>query len=132
MQHTEIERKFLVRSDGWRGKGNAKKIRQGYIARFQNRTVRVRLEGERGVLNIKYRNGGISRSEFEYEIPPVRIIRSTLPQTVAASFAISLATLRHIASYMIAAYPSPSAIIFSTSRASAVPRWAIRDRKSVV
>ena len=69
MRQTEIERKFLVRGDGWRGKGFAVKYRQGYIARTQDRTVRVRLAGERGELNIKYRSGTISRREFEYEIP---------------------------------------------------------------
>lgn len=69
MKQQEIERKFLVKSDGWRGKGKGELFRQGYIARTQDRTVRVRVAGERGTLTIKYRGAGIARSEFEYVIP---------------------------------------------------------------
>ncbi len=69
MKQQEIERKFLVKSDGWRGLGPGKLYRQGYIARTQDRTVRVRVAGDRGTLTIKYRGEGIVRNEFEYEIP---------------------------------------------------------------
>ncbi len=69
MKQQEIERKFLVRNDGWRGMGTTTLFRQGYIARTQDRTVRVRVAGEKGMLTIKYRGEGIARSEFEYEIP---------------------------------------------------------------
>ena len=69
MKQQEIERKFLVRGDGWRGKGKSELFRQGYIARTQDRTVRVRVAGEKGTLTIKYRGEGIARSEFEYDIP---------------------------------------------------------------
>ena len=38
----EIERKFLVRSDGWRSGAEAKSVlRQGYIASMDDRSVRV-------------------------------------------------------------------------------------------
>jgi len=69
MKQKEIERKFLVRNDGWRGRGKGVLYRQGYIARTQDRTVRVRVAGELGMLTIKYRGQGITRSEFEYDIP---------------------------------------------------------------
>ncbi len=69
MKQQEIERKFLVRDDSWRGRGTTALFRQGYIARTQDRTVRVRVAGEKGMLTIKYRGEGIARSEFEYEIP---------------------------------------------------------------
>ncbi len=69
MWQTEIERKFLVRDDGWRGKGTGVPFRQGYIARMQNRTVRVRVAGGKGFINIKIRGEGIARSEFEYSVP---------------------------------------------------------------
>ena len=69
MKQQEIERKFLVKSDGWRGRGTSELFRQGYIARTQDRTVRVRVAGERGILTIKYRGKGIARNEFEYDIP---------------------------------------------------------------
>ena len=69
MKQQEIERKFLVKGDGWRGRAEGVLFRQGYIARTQDRTVRVRVAGEEGTLTIKYRGEGIARSEFEYRIP---------------------------------------------------------------
>ncbi|GAA5483872.1 CYTH domain-containing protein [Haloferula sargassicola] len=64
----EIERKFRVAGDGWR-QGEGVLFRQGYLCTDQDRTVRVRLEGERGVITIKGRTEGLSRAEFEYEVP---------------------------------------------------------------
>ncbi|MBB5351548.1 CYTH domain-containing protein [Haloferula luteola] len=64
----EIERKFLVVGDDWR-EGQGVLFRQGYLNGHPDRTVRVRLEGDRGVLTIKGRSEGISRLEFEYPIP---------------------------------------------------------------
>ena len=69
MKQQEIERKFLVKNDGWRGRAEGVLFRQGYIARTQDRTVRVRVAGETGRLTIKYRGEGLARSEFEYRIP---------------------------------------------------------------
>ena len=67
---TEIERKFLVSSDAWRASVHeALRIRQGYLSTETNRTVRVRTWGDSGFLTIKGRRSGISRAEFEYEVP---------------------------------------------------------------
>lgn len=65
----EIERKFLVCNDSWRPGVRGTLFRQGYLSTDPERTVRVRLEGERGVLTIKGLTRGISRAEFEYSIP---------------------------------------------------------------
>jgi adenylate cyclase len=64
----EIERKFLVRDDSWRGLGRAVRIRQGYIAADESRSVRVRRAGDRAFLTVKG-GQGLVRSEYEYEIP---------------------------------------------------------------
>lgn len=64
----EIERKFLVKDGSWRS-GAGTMIRQGYLRNEIEGTVRVRTKGERGFLTIKGRSEGISRLEFEYEIP---------------------------------------------------------------
>jgi adenylate cyclase len=66
----EIERKFLVRDDSWRGGPAGTRIAQGYLTADVARTVRVRIGGERAWITIKGRNEGITRKEFEYEIPP--------------------------------------------------------------
>ncbi len=64
----EIERKFLVRGDGWRH-GEGERYRQGYLCSEPGRTVRVRVAGARGYLTVKGRTEGIARDEFEYPIP---------------------------------------------------------------
>ncbi len=66
----EIERKFLVRGDAWRDAvERSLPMAQGYLG-GDLASVRVRLEGDQAMLNIKSRQGGISRLEFEYPIPP--------------------------------------------------------------
>jgi adenylate cyclase len=64
----EIERKFLVRGDGWK-QGRGVLLRQGYLSSVPERTVRVRLEGRRGTLTVKGLTRGSTRLEFEYSIP---------------------------------------------------------------
>jgi len=67
----EIERKFLVTGDGWRAlAGEGVPCCQGYLSiSSAGPTVRVRRFGDQGVLTIKGPTEGISRTEFEYEIP---------------------------------------------------------------
>lgn len=65
----EIERKFLLAGDGWRGQGTPTRMRQGYLVADPVRTVRVRIEGERAVITVKGKTTGASRGEWEYEIP---------------------------------------------------------------
>lgn len=50
---TEIERKFLVQGDGWRQGSLGVPYRQGYLLADGNRTIRVRVAGDRGYLTIK-------------------------------------------------------------------------------
>lgn len=64
----EIERKFLVKGDSWRI-NNGTPIRQGYLHNEKGGAVRVRANEERGYLTIKGSIKGITRLEFEYEIP---------------------------------------------------------------
>lgn len=66
----EIERKFLLDSDGWRAEvTGSQRLVQGYVSRGDKSAVRVRIKGERGELNIKHTLDGIHRLEYEYEIP---------------------------------------------------------------
>ena len=71
--NVEIERKFLLADDSWRlAAGTGIRMVQGYLAGGAGTpTVRVRIAGSRAVLTIKGKAApdGISRSEFEYEIP---------------------------------------------------------------
>ena len=67
----EIERKFLVDTSRWNAveKPIPFVIRQGYLSSEINATVRVRIKNDRGFLTIKGKTVGISRAEYEYEIP---------------------------------------------------------------
>jgi len=73
----EIERKFLVTGDSWRAAAHAVvPMAQGYLndlaaveGGMQKASVRVRIEGERAFLNLKSRQAGHTRQEFEYEVP---------------------------------------------------------------
>lgn len=66
---TEIERKFLVTDpsviDGVPGTG----LRQGYLSRAPERSVRVRHAGDRAFVTVKGASVGPTRAEWEWEIP---------------------------------------------------------------
>lgn len=68
----EIERKFLVKSDAYKQFAyTSYRIKQGYICAESGKTVRVRLADDKAFLTIKGKSGdgGLSRCEWEYEIP---------------------------------------------------------------
>ncbi len=65
----EIERKFLVRPGAWTPRDGGIRFKQGYLNTQKERVVRVRIEGAKAKLTIKGVTTGVTRSEFEYEIP---------------------------------------------------------------
>ena len=68
----EIERKFLVTSEEFKTDAfTQNRIKQGYLSSVPERTVRVRIKGEKGFLTIKgiSSESGLSRFEWEKEIP---------------------------------------------------------------
>lgn len=73
----EIERKFLLRSDAWRASAHhSQRIAQAYLndseavaCGRESCSLRVRIAGQNANLNIKSRELGAIRQEFEYPIP---------------------------------------------------------------
>ena len=65
----EIERKFLVDQSSLPNDINGIEYSQSYISINESGVVRVRIKEETAVLTIKSGGLGISRDEFEYEIP---------------------------------------------------------------
>lgn len=65
----EIERKFLVKSLEWKEQTEGILYRQGYLSSLKERTVRIRTINEKAFITIKGITVGVSRLEFEYEIP---------------------------------------------------------------
>lgn len=67
---TEIERKFLLRDERWRAAvARSETMHQGYLAGSEQCSIRIRITGKVAHLNIKSATLGITRSEFEYEVP---------------------------------------------------------------
>jgi adenylate cyclase len=88
----EIERRFLVASDDWRDMALGRtRLIQGYLAREDGVSVRLRLNGSGARLTIKG-PGGLSRPEFEYDIPRDEA-QQMIEQLCAGR---SLAKTRHI------------------------------------
>jgi adenylate cyclase len=67
----EIERKFLVKGDFKNQASKETRIVQGYLSSIPERTVRVRIKGDKGYITIKGigNTSGASRYEWEKEIP---------------------------------------------------------------
>ena len=65
----EIERKFLVDLTKWGKVGKAIQMEQAYLSIENHKVVRVRIANDRAYLTIKGNLEGITRDEFEYEIP---------------------------------------------------------------
>lgn len=67
----EIERKFLVHHDKWAliQKPKGMVIRQGYMHKEPDKTIRVRVKDQESFITIKGKSEGMSRSEYEYAIP---------------------------------------------------------------
>lgn len=65
----EIERKFLVKGDGYKLGAKRKVIRQGFLNDDMDRMVRIRLVDNKAFLTVKGPLKDASRSEFEYPIP---------------------------------------------------------------
>ncbi|QPC86498.1 CYTH domain-containing protein [Mesorhizobium sp. NBSH29] len=67
----EVERKFLVKSQGWRGSAEATlPMRQFYLAATPGRSLRVRIiDGREAWLTMKFGTHARTRDEFEYSIP---------------------------------------------------------------
>lgn len=66
----EIERKFLVKGDYRTFSHQHVEIAQGYLSSVPERSVRVRIKGEKGFLTVKGMGSddGVSRFEWEKEI----------------------------------------------------------------
>ena len=84
----EIERKFLITSDGYKDIISSKRVVvQGYLSTDPSRTVGLRVSGGKGYLTIKSgtSKNGLCRLEWEKELPieeAVELIRLCLPNKI--------------------------------------------------
>ena len=70
-KNTEIERKFLVRSEAFKAQATQQyEIEQGYLCKEPGKTIRIRIRDERAFLTIKSGKlrEGLAKFEWEKEI----------------------------------------------------------------
>jgi len=65
----EIERKFLVCNNSYRLNSEAVFYKQAYFRSTSDYSIRIRIIGEKGFINIKGSVSGATRLEYEYQIP---------------------------------------------------------------
>lgn len=86
----EIERKFLLRNDAWRAQAQRSvRMVQAYLG-GDRCSIRVRIEGEAAFLNLKSKDLGARRMEFEYPVPV-----ADAEQILAAFGGAQVAKTRH-------------------------------------
>lgn len=93
----EIERKFLTTADTYRQLASGTFYHQGYIPTQNGMTVRIRIAGERAFSTFKDHAIGLTRHEFEYEIPvedakQMLSLMCTQPQIEKHRYVIPLAS----------------------------------------
>ncbi len=68
---TEIERKYLLRNAAWRDEAfDSRVLKQFYLSRPNHVSIRIRIIDDVSArLTIKSGQRGLTRDEFEYEIP---------------------------------------------------------------
>ncbi|MET1258671.1 CYTH domain-containing protein [Flagellimonas sp. DF-77] len=68
MEQLEIERKFLVKTKGYLETAISKThIVQGFLNTHPERTVRIRIKGEKGFLTVKGKGNRSGTTRFEWE-----------------------------------------------------------------
>ncbi len=68
MEHLEIERKFLVKSEAYKHEASSQiRILQGFLNTHPYRTVRVRIKGNKAFLTVKGRSSASGTTRFEWE-----------------------------------------------------------------
>ena len=65
----EIERKFIVLDNSYKDLGKYEHCIQGYFLSENEPLIRIRTIGEKSFITIKSDINGITRLEYEYEIP---------------------------------------------------------------
>ena len=92
---TEIERKFLMKNESWRGLAPGVHYRQGYLSKGDGATLRIRTIEDQGFLTVKGPTSNGSRLEFEYPIP----LEDAVEMLAALATAPLVEKLRHKIEY---------------------------------
>ncbi len=90
----EIERKFLVKDDFIPSSNTQIKIEQAYLSSTSETTVRIRIADLKAFITIKGKTTGISRLEYEYEIP-----FADAQEMIKLSLSTPIKKVRHIIQY---------------------------------
>lgn len=70
MKHKEIERKFLVENEAYKAASfKRERIVQGFLSSVPERTVRIRIMGDKGFITVKGIGNEAGTMRFEWEKP---------------------------------------------------------------
>ena len=67
-ENVEIEARYLVRGNSWRGLGTQTNIYQGYLSTRKDKVVRIRVEDDLAYLTVKGKTAELKRDEFEIRL----------------------------------------------------------------
>jgi CYTH domain-containing protein len=65
-ENLEIEARFLVCGDSWRGLGDSVEILQGYLSTAKDAVLRLRVQNDKAEMTIKGETKGLTRKEYEF------------------------------------------------------------------
>lgn len=71
-KYQEIEARFLVCGDSWRGKGDSVEILQGYLSTAKETVLRLRIQNDKAVMTIKGETVGLTRREYEFSLDDLK------------------------------------------------------------
>ena len=65
-ENLEIEARFLVNGNSWRGQGDSVEILQGYLSTSKDVVLRLRIQDDKAEMTIKGEMKGLTRKEYEF------------------------------------------------------------------
>ena len=74
----EIEARFLVCGESWRGKGDAAEILQGYLLTSKDIALRLRIQDNKATMTVKGETVGLTRKEYEFFLDDVEKAREVI------------------------------------------------------
>jgi adenylate cyclase len=77
-ENREIEARFLVCGDSWRGRGDSVEILQGYLSTAKDLVLRIRIQGDSAEMTVKGEAEGLTRREFEFQLDDIDKARKVI------------------------------------------------------
>ena len=80
-KNREIEARFLVCGNSWRGKGDSVAILQGYLSTAKETVLRMRIQDDKAVMTVKGETVGLTRKEYEFSLDDLEKAKEVIPDS---------------------------------------------------